>query len=164
MSTPRGTLDEVRAVMAGLWLWRVRHPLWSPGLEWQPVVTSTCVESNGEVALLDPIAPPDDARALWNKLDARGPPGTRNGCCQRRGHCSNSPSSTSSSRTESWCTTGPRTSEPWSCRRGPLMRRDEEDRPISIRGGKDRRKAHGSCRELLWHVSDVLSQSMRKNA
>jgi glyoxylase-like metal-dependent hydrolase (beta-lactamase superfamily II) len=36
-------------------------------------VTSTCVESRGEVALLDPIAPPDDANALWDRLDARPP-------------------------------------------------------------------------------------------
>jgi glyoxylase-like metal-dependent hydrolase (beta-lactamase superfamily II) len=36
-------------------------------------VTSTCVESRGEVALLDPIAPPDDANALWDRLDAHPP-------------------------------------------------------------------------------------------
>jgi hypothetical protein len=69
----RGMLDEVRNVAAGLWLWRVRHPEWRPGLEWEPLVTATCVESNGEVALLDPIAPPDDAHALWDRLDAHPP-------------------------------------------------------------------------------------------
>ena len=57
----------------GLWIWRLRHPGWRPGLEWQPVVTSVCVQSQGEVALLDPIAPPDDARALWDRLDAQPP-------------------------------------------------------------------------------------------
>jgi len=46
MSTLRGMLDEIRDVTPGLWLWRVRHPGWRPGLEWQPVVTSTCVESD----------------------------------------------------------------------------------------------------------------------
>jgi glyoxylase-like metal-dependent hydrolase (beta-lactamase superfamily II) len=69
----RGNLIEIQDVTAGLWLWRVRHPGWRPGLEWQPVVTSVCVESRGEIALLDPIAPPDDANALWDRLDARPP-------------------------------------------------------------------------------------------
>jgi hypothetical protein len=69
----RGMLDEIRDVTGGLWLWRVRHPQWKPGLDWQPVVTSTCVESGGEVALLDPIAPPDNASALWDRLDAHPP-------------------------------------------------------------------------------------------
>ncbi len=73
MSKMRGMLDEIRDVTAGLWLWRVRHPDWRPGLDWEPLVTSTCVESRGEVALLDPIAPPDDAKALWDRLDARPP-------------------------------------------------------------------------------------------
>jgi hypothetical protein len=56
-----------------LWLWRVAHPDWNPGVDWEPLVTSTCVESNGEVALLDPIAPPDDANEMWDRLDARPP-------------------------------------------------------------------------------------------
>jgi len=73
VSTTRGMLDEIRDVTAGLWLWRVRHPDWSPGLEWEPLVTSTCVEAGGEVALLDPIAPPDDSNALWQRLDAHPP-------------------------------------------------------------------------------------------
>ena len=36
-------------------------------------MASTCVESRGEVALLDPILPPDDATAFWERLDARPP-------------------------------------------------------------------------------------------
>jgi hypothetical protein len=64
---------ELRDVAPGLWLWRVEHPDWRPGLEWQPVVTSTCVQSGGEVALLDPLAPPDDAAEVWARLDARPP-------------------------------------------------------------------------------------------
>jgi glyoxylase-like metal-dependent hydrolase (beta-lactamase superfamily II) len=36
-------------------------------------VTSTCVESGGEVALLDPLAPPIDATEVWGRLDARPP-------------------------------------------------------------------------------------------
>jgi hypothetical protein len=34
---------------------------------------STCVESGGEVVLLDPLAPGDDATDVWARLDARPP-------------------------------------------------------------------------------------------
>jgi hypothetical protein len=59
---------EFRDVAPGLWIWRVEHPAWKPGLDWEPLVTSTCVESGGDVAVLDPIAPGD-----WGRLDARAP-------------------------------------------------------------------------------------------
>jgi hypothetical protein len=36
-------------------------------------VTSTVVEAGGEVAVIDPLAPPPDAQALWRRLDARPP-------------------------------------------------------------------------------------------
>jgi glyoxylase-like metal-dependent hydrolase (beta-lactamase superfamily II) len=64
---------ELRDVATGLWVWRVAHPVWHPGVVWEPLVTSTCVESGGEVALLDPIAPPGDADEVWDRLDARRP-------------------------------------------------------------------------------------------
>ena len=63
---------ELRDVAPGLWIWRVRHPAWEPGLDWEPAVTSTCVESGGEVAVLDPIAPADDDEG-WRRLDAKPP-------------------------------------------------------------------------------------------
>jgi glyoxylase-like metal-dependent hydrolase (beta-lactamase superfamily II) len=64
---------EIRDVAPGLWLWRLEYPGWKPGPEWGPVVSSTCVESGGEVILLDPLAPPDDADEVWARLDARPP-------------------------------------------------------------------------------------------
>ena len=64
---------ELRDVAPGLWIWRAEHPDWAPHLGWPPTVTSTCVESAGEVALLDPLAPPDDATDIWERLDARPP-------------------------------------------------------------------------------------------
>lgn len=64
---------ELRDVAQGLWLWRIAHPDWEPGLEWGPSVSSTCVETGGEVALLDPLAPPAEATELWARLDARPP-------------------------------------------------------------------------------------------
>lgn len=64
---------EVRDVAPGLWLWRAEHPDWNPDAEWDPPVTSTCVESGGEVAVLDGLAPPGDAAEVWERLDARPP-------------------------------------------------------------------------------------------
>jgi glyoxylase-like metal-dependent hydrolase (beta-lactamase superfamily II) len=64
---------ELRDIAPGLWLWRHEHPDWSPDADWEPLVTSTCVESGGEVALLDPLAPPEDARDVWERLAARPP-------------------------------------------------------------------------------------------
>src|ERR1051325_4161621 len=58
---------EIRDVTAGLWVGRPEHP------HWEPMVTSTCVESGGEVLVLDPLAPPDDATEVWERLDARRP-------------------------------------------------------------------------------------------
>jgi hypothetical protein len=66
-------MAELRDIAPGLWLWRTTHPDWAPGLDWEPLVTSTCVESGGEVALLDPLAPPPDDAAFWERLDARPP-------------------------------------------------------------------------------------------
>jgi hypothetical protein len=68
----RTVADEVRDVATGLWIWRLEHPDWHPEADWEPPVTSTCVESGGEVALLDPIAPSDESE-VWTRLDANPP-------------------------------------------------------------------------------------------
>ena len=59
-------------VAPGLWVWRLPHPDWSDDADWEPLVTSTCVESGGEVVLLDPLAPPD-GDPVWERLDAAPP-------------------------------------------------------------------------------------------
>ena len=64
---------EVRDVAEGLWVWRIAHPDWEPERGWPEMVNSTCVESGGEVAVLDALAPPDDASEIWGRLDARPP-------------------------------------------------------------------------------------------
>jgi glyoxylase-like metal-dependent hydrolase (beta-lactamase superfamily II) len=66
-------MRELRDVGAGLWIWRVAYPDWREGVGWEQVVTSTCVESGGEVVLLDPLAPQGDAPELWERLDAKPP-------------------------------------------------------------------------------------------
>ena len=64
---------EIRDIAPGLWIWRLEHPDWKPGLGWEPPVTSTCVESGGEVVLLDALAPPEADDEVWARLDARPP-------------------------------------------------------------------------------------------
>jgi hypothetical protein len=64
---------EIRDIAAGLWIWRPEHPDWSPDVDWEPAVTSTCVESGGEVAVLDALVPERDADEVWARLDARPP-------------------------------------------------------------------------------------------
>jgi hypothetical protein len=63
---------EVREVAPGLWIWRLEHPDWAPHVDWSPHVTSTYVESRGEVILIDALAPPD-GDAVWARLDAKPP-------------------------------------------------------------------------------------------
>jgi glyoxylase-like metal-dependent hydrolase (beta-lactamase superfamily II) len=60
-------------VARGLWIWQLSHPQWREGLDWERLVASTCVESGGEVVLIDPLAPPDDETEIWQRLDARPP-------------------------------------------------------------------------------------------
>jgi len=64
--------EEIQDVAPGLWIWRREYPDWRPEVGWPEVVTSTCVESGGEVALLDPLAPPESSE-VWQRLDARPP-------------------------------------------------------------------------------------------
>jgi len=60
-------------VAPGLWIWRLEHPDWAPHLNWPGTVTSTYVQSGGEVGVLDPLAPPDEASEVWQRLDAKPP-------------------------------------------------------------------------------------------
>jgi hypothetical protein len=69
----RSVAAEVIDIAPGLWIWRLEHPDWRPGVDWEPIVTSTCVESSGAVAVLDALAPPEDAEEVWGRLDARPP-------------------------------------------------------------------------------------------
>ena len=64
---------ELRDVAPGLWVWRQPHPDWRPGADWEGPVTSTCVESRGEVGVLDALAPADNGEEVWQRLDAKPP-------------------------------------------------------------------------------------------
>ena len=54
-------------IAPGLWVWRLQHPAWSPEADWEPHVTSTVVETRGEVALIDPLAPPEEDGEVWSR-------------------------------------------------------------------------------------------------
>lgn len=60
-------------VAPGLWIWRMPHPDWSPPDGGDRAVTSTCVTSGGEIAVLDPLAPPPEATEIWDRLNANPP-------------------------------------------------------------------------------------------
>lgn len=64
---------EMRDVAPGLWIWRCRHPQWTAGQGWDPIVTSTCVASRGEILVLDPLAAPEGSTEVWRRLDANPP-------------------------------------------------------------------------------------------
>ena len=64
---------QTQDVSAGLWIWRLEHPDWAPQVDWEPLVTSTYVAGGGEVALIDPIAPPGEATEFWARVDAAPP-------------------------------------------------------------------------------------------
>jgi hypothetical protein len=64
---------DIQDVADGLWLWRLRHPQWREGVDWQPTVTSVCVESGGEVFLLDPLLPSLTSSAFWTRITRRPP-------------------------------------------------------------------------------------------
>jgi glyoxylase-like metal-dependent hydrolase (beta-lactamase superfamily II) len=64
---------ELTDVAPGLWLWRMDHPGWRPDSGWSPPVTSTCVESGGELAVIDALAPSPETGPVWERLEARPP-------------------------------------------------------------------------------------------
>ena len=67
------TLVAVQDVSPGFWLWRARHAHWHPQADWGPVVTTCVVDIGDDVILIDPMAPPDGARDVWERLDRRPP-------------------------------------------------------------------------------------------
>jgi hypothetical protein len=64
---------EIRDVAPGLWLWRQPHPAWEEGNDWEPEVSSFAVRSGGVSLLLDPLAPPPSARAVWDRIESSPP-------------------------------------------------------------------------------------------
>ena len=64
-------VSEIRDVAPGLWVWSVEYPDWRPEVGWGPNVWSTCVESAGEVAVLDAMEPQSDD--VWERLDQSPP-------------------------------------------------------------------------------------------
>ena len=49
-------MAEIRDIAPGLWIWRLEHPDYRSQSDWDGVITCTCVESGGEVAVFDRFA------------------------------------------------------------------------------------------------------------
>ena len=64
-------LHELTDVAPGLWPWQVQYIDWPRGDGWDGKVASTCVESGGEIVLLDPVAPTQEGSKLCSRLDTR---------------------------------------------------------------------------------------------
>jgi hypothetical protein len=64
---------ELIDVVPGLWLWQVQYQEWPRDHGWDGKVVSACVESGGETALIDPLAPANEPSLLWDRLSARPP-------------------------------------------------------------------------------------------
>jgi len=52
---------DVEHIDDGLWRWTALHPDWKPGADWGAEVASFYVESEGDVLLLDPLVPGEEA-------------------------------------------------------------------------------------------------------
>ena len=61
---------RIREIASGLWRWTARHPEWTPGEEWPPEVGCVAYEGTEGLVVFDPLVPPEDAAALWLRLDA----------------------------------------------------------------------------------------------
>jgi hypothetical protein len=64
---------DVHDVVDGLWIWRMPHPDWNGQSDWEPTVTSVAVAAGGHRIVLDPLAPPPSARAVWDRIEAFAP-------------------------------------------------------------------------------------------
>ena len=59
------TVDRAIELRPGLWQWVAHHPTWKKD------VASYLVVADGDVVLIDPLAPQGDAApAFWHALDA----------------------------------------------------------------------------------------------
>ena len=73
VADPNTSGVTVTDLAPGLWIWRLEHPGWRPGVDWQKVVTSVCVETGSERWVIDPLLPSEDATEVWGRFAAREP-------------------------------------------------------------------------------------------
>lgn len=75
----------MRELAPGLWHWDAPHPEWSPGEEWDELVSSYAIDDGEALLLFDPLAVPAEIEALaadrettivltcpWHERDAQG--------------------------------------------------------------------------------------------
>ena len=54
----------MRELAPGVWHWEARHPEWSPGEEWDELVSSYAIDDGERLLLFDPLAVPTEIEAL----------------------------------------------------------------------------------------------------
>jgi glyoxylase-like metal-dependent hydrolase (beta-lactamase superfamily II) len=54
----------MRELVSGLWHWDAPHPEWSPGEEWDELVSSYAIDDGERLLLFDPLAAPAEIEAL----------------------------------------------------------------------------------------------------
>lgn len=64
---------QIRDLGPDLWIWRILHPGWTEHVDWQPMVTCVCADVRSDRLVIDPLAPPLDARSVWDRLDSHPP-------------------------------------------------------------------------------------------
>jgi glyoxylase-like metal-dependent hydrolase (beta-lactamase superfamily II) len=59
----------VRELGPGLWHWEAPHPEWSPGDEWDQMVSSYAVDDGDGLLLLDPLAVPSEIEEIASRRE-----------------------------------------------------------------------------------------------
>jgi glyoxylase-like metal-dependent hydrolase (beta-lactamase superfamily II) len=75
----------MRELAPGVWHWEAPHPEWSPGAEWDELVSSYAIDDGERLLLFDPLAVPNEIEALaagretaivltcpWHERDTQG--------------------------------------------------------------------------------------------
>jgi glyoxylase-like metal-dependent hydrolase (beta-lactamase superfamily II) len=75
----------MRELAPGVWHWEAPHPEWSPGAEWDELVSSYAIDDGERLLLFDPLAVPSEIEALaagretaivltcpWHERDTQG--------------------------------------------------------------------------------------------
>ncbi len=71
----------MREIATGVWHWKAAHPEWTPGQDWDRIVSCYAVDTGEHVLLFDPVDPPAELRERagavvltcpWHRRDAPG--------------------------------------------------------------------------------------------
>ena len=61
----------MRELAPGVWHWEARHPEWSPGEEWDELVSSYAIDDGERLLLFDPLRGSDRDRGARSRREER---------------------------------------------------------------------------------------------